>query len=298
MARALSTARARTHARPASAPHPQRELLPVVQSAYDDLLALTRSELSELVRELKLLDGLAFAGLSSMRLGQGVDASTGISLGQGVDASRLIESLDFHRSLASAHRGVAVGGGLALVGGGFLLKACVVGVGGLAGVLSLAGVGGMLICCLGGAIGSYHANTLSHLQNSAAEIQLQAALEMKVRARHRGRGHGRRGATGDAGASVGQGSRGRAHGPRELAVGPARSCLAPLGPSAARRRRGRGASHALLSARQPPFAPCRTPPLLLTLVAPLGKPRPPISSSPEPSPPHPRPALRTHRPRT
>jgi len=146
-----------------------RELLPVVQGAYDDVTQLTQAELSELVRELKLLDGLAFGGLNSMRLGQMTDAA------------KLIDNLDFHKSLSRAHTGVAVGGGFAVVGSGLLAKACIVGAAGLTGILSLTGVGGVLLGCAGGAIGTYHAHTLAHLQNSAPEIQLQAALEMQTR---------------------------------------------------------------------------------------------------------------------
>ncbi|KAG8457714.1 hypothetical protein KFE25_013220 [Diacronema lutheri] len=147
----------------------QRELLPLVQGAYDDVISVTRAQLAELVRELKLLDGLAFGGINGMRLGQASDAA------------KLIDNLDFHRSLSRAHTGVAVGGCTAIAGGGLLVKACVVGAGGVAGILSLSGVGGALLACMGGAMGAHHAHTLAHLQNSAAEIQLQAAIEMQTR---------------------------------------------------------------------------------------------------------------------
>jgi GTP-binding protein EngB required for normal cell division len=143
-----------------------QELLPVVEGAYDDLIAATRSELADLVRELKLLDGLAFGGLNGMRLGQTHDAKA------------LIANLDFVRALSRANTGAAAGGGCALVGAGLVVKAVLVGA---LGVLSLTGVGGALVACMGGAVGLHHAHTLSHLSNSAPEIQLQAALEMQAR---------------------------------------------------------------------------------------------------------------------
>lgn len=176
------------------------------------------------VRELKLLDGLAFGGLNAMRLGQASDAvgarppalpacgrptRAGCARAQRGQRSpkppcppalplpalnrpfsprllrlgaqaKLIENLDFHRTLSRAHTGVAIGGCTAVAGGALLLKACVVGAGGLAGVLSVTGVGGVLLGCMGGAIGAVHGHTLAHLQSSAPQIQLQAALEMQV----------------------------------------------------------------------------------------------------------------------
>lgn len=46
----------------------------MVHAAYGQVLAATRAQLDSLLRELRLLDGLAFGGLHAMRLGQASDA--------------------------------------------------------------------------------------------------------------------------------------------------------------------------------------------------------------------------------